>query len=219
LPGRRVCTSDCNRPADLLQVATAAPADNGQVLLSVGLHRQRSSSIRACPGAGRSAFLADPQSADAEPVVLGQFGCPVAGTDFVTRVGVGDPEAKPAHAIARTEGDVVVSDHLACRDDGRYTVWIVEAQRGHASQHGTGVERCRLPCLATRRGAYRLRRRVPAVRHRCRVTATASRRADDEPQSTQRRRRRHSGPDGIAGDRDPRWSARDPTRCRRETWL
>lgn len=85
--------------------------------------------------------------------MLGQFGCPVAGTDLVTRVGVGDPEAKPAHAIARTEGDVVVSEHLARRDDGRYTVWIAEAQRGHVRDRMTQAERCRLPCLVTRRGA------------------------------------------------------------------
>jgi hypothetical protein len=85
------------------------------------------SSIRACPGAGRSAFLADPHSADAEPVMLGQFGCPLAGADLVTRVGVGDPEAKPAHSIARAEGDVVVSEHLARGDDGRNAVWVVEA--------------------------------------------------------------------------------------------
>jgi hypothetical protein len=80
---------------------------------------------------------ADPQSADAESVVLGQFGCPVARTDFVTRVGVSDPEAKPARAIASDGGDVVVSEHLVRRHDGRDAVWIVEAQRGHVENSMT----------------------------------------------------------------------------------
>jgi hypothetical protein len=150
--------------------------------------------------------------------VLGQFGCPVAGTDLVTRVGVGDPEAKPAHAIARTEGDVVVSEHLARRDDGRYTVWIAEAQRGHVRDRMTQAERCRLPCLVTRRGAILClaaalswRRDGPTVtsgERRCRSNCGT---ADIEA-----RRRLHT-PLAWNDDRDPRWSARDPTRFRRKT--
>jgi hypothetical protein len=181
--------------------------------------RQRPNRQAACGGSAMPGQAgADTLLADVEPVVLGQFRCPVARTDFVTRVGVSDPEAKSAHAIASGGGDVVVSDHLVRRHDGRDAVWIVEAQRSHvegsmtrraaagrpASRHAEALS---LPCRR------RLVAGTPAVRSR--------QRRRDEPSKRRRRYRDEATPPippyGIAGDRDPCGSARDPTRFSRDT--
>lgn len=119
--------------------------------------------------------------------MLGQFGCPVARTDFVTLIRVGEPEAKPARAIAKGGGDVVVSEYLVRRHDGRDVVWIVEAQRGHVRDRMTqAAERCRLLRSRTPRRYLCLADVRSGLRHGCAVTSAASRRDETAPQADSR---------------------------------